>query len=118
MCHGMGLTASAVGERIPLVWSRTERLLAMRALPNGAAASCHPTEPPDPGRLGPRSAGGCRRFNLQQPTIGRAAKGAHGPVGWQLAAAPLGCAPERLRGLGSGGARGHMETRVDAGFGG
>ena len=48
----------------------------------------------------------------------RAAKGAHGPVGWQLAAAPLGCAPERLRGLGSGGARGHMETRGDAGFGG
>ena len=27
-------------------------------------------------------------------------------------------APERLRGLGSGGARGHMETRGDAGFGG
>ena len=75
-------------------------------------------EPPDPGRLGPRSAGGCRRFNLQQPTLGRSAKGAHGPVGWQLAAAPLGCAPERLRGLGSGGARGHMETRGDAGFGG
>ena len=36
-------------------------------------------EPPDPGRLGPRSAGGCRRFNLQQPTSGRSAKGAHGP---------------------------------------
>ena len=36
-------------------------------------------EPPDPGRLGPRSAGGCRRFNLQQPTLGRSAKGAHGP---------------------------------------
>ena len=24
MCHGMGLTASAVGERITLVWSLTE----------------------------------------------------------------------------------------------
>ncbi len=35
--------------------------------------------PPDPGRLGPRSAGGCRRCNLQQPTIGCAAKGTHGP---------------------------------------
>ena len=64
-------------------------------------------EPPDPGRLGPRSAGGCRRFNLQQPTLGRSAKGAHGPVGWQLAAAPLGCAPERRRGL-------RAEARGDA----
>ena len=34
-------------------------------------------EPPDSGRLGPRSAGGCRRCNLQQPTLGRSAKGAH-----------------------------------------
>ena len=43
----------------------------------------------------------------QQPTLGRSAKGAHGPVGWQLAAAPLGCAPERRRGL-------RAEARGDA----
>ena len=36
-------------------------------------------EPTDRGRLGPRSAGGCRRFDLQQPTLGRSAKGAHSP---------------------------------------
>ena len=75
-------------------------------------------EPPDPGRLGPRSAGGCRRFNLQQPTLGRSAKGAHGPVGWQLAAAPLGCAPERPAARpGGGGARKRMRPHTDAGFG-
>ena len=97
---------------------RQQQLRQLPAAPPLVARGGSQCEPPDPGRLGPRSAGGCRRYNLQQPTIGRAAKGAHGPVGWQLAAAPLGCAPERLRGLGSGGARGHMETRGDAGFGG
>ena len=47
-------------------------------------------EPPDPGRLGPRSAGGCRRFNLQQPTTGRTAKGAHCPKQALTACQPTG----------------------------
>ena len=59
-------------------WRRQLRQLP--AAPPLEARGGSQCEPPDPGRLGPRSAGGCRRFNLQQPTIGCAAKGAHGPV--------------------------------------
>ena len=58
-------------------WRRQLRQLP--AAPPLEARGGSQCEPPDPGRLGPRSAGGCRRFNLQQPTIGCAAKGAHGP---------------------------------------
>ena len=86
---------------------RQRQLRQLPAAPPLVARGGSQCEPPDPGRLGPRSAGGCRRFNLQQPTLGRSAKGAHGPVGWQLAAAPLGCAPERRRGL-------RAEARGDA----
>ena len=58
---------------------RQQQLRQLPAAPPLVARGGSQCEPPDPGRLGPRSAGGCRRYNLQQPTIGRAAKGAHGP---------------------------------------
>ena len=58
-------------------WRRQLRQLP--AAPPLEARGGSQCEPPDPGRLGPRSAGGCRRFNLQQPTLGRSAKGGHGP---------------------------------------
>ena len=53
MCHGMGLTASAVGERITLVWSLTEPqcgldLTSLSRLFGATAAvsrSDHPTSP-------------------------------------------------------------------------
>ena len=55
MCHGMGLTASAVGERITLVWSLTEpqwgldltslsRLFGATAAMELAAALARPTQ--------------------------------------------------------------------------
>ena len=59
---------------------RQQQLRQLPAAPPLVARGGSQCEPPDPGRLGPRSAGGCRRFNLQQPTLGRSAKGAHGPL--------------------------------------